>query len=132
MPSFRVDAVDPTAAGDLFTAALALGYVQTHDIFAAVRRANAAGALAATRMGAQPSLPKKEEIDAFLAAQKDRIKNLISGKALLHAFDPFFGRRVADNDDVLPRNVACLKQVDRDLSRLVLSNGDVEITSVST
>lgn len=71
VPSFRVDAVDPTAAGDSFTAALALGYVQTHDIFAAVRRANAAGALAATRMGAQPSLPKKEEIDAFLAVQKD-------------------------------------------------------------
>ena len=44
----------------------------------------------------------------------------------MHAFDPFFGRRVADNDDVLPRNVARLKQVDRDLARLVLSNGDVQ------
>ena len=72
IPCVHMDHVaDPTAAGDSFTAALALGYVQTHDIFAAVRRANAAGALAATRMGAQPSLPKKEEIDAFLAVQKD-------------------------------------------------------------
>lgn len=66
VPSFPVEAVDPTAAGDSFTAALALDYITHGDIVRAVRRANAAGALATLTVGAQPSLPDSDSIDAFL------------------------------------------------------------------
>ena len=65
--SFRVKAVDTTAAGDTFTgyylAALAAGA----DEAAALRRASAAAAISVTRRGAAPSVPRAAEVDAFLA-----------------------------------------------------------------
>ena len=64
----RVDAVDGTAAGDAFAAALVLGILEQRPHDEALRRACAAGALAATRLGAQPSLPTAAELDAILAA----------------------------------------------------------------
>jgi len=67
VPAFPIEPVDTTAAGDAFTAALAVGIVQGMDLPAAARRANAAGALAATRLGAQPSMPTMDEVEAFLA-----------------------------------------------------------------
>jgi len=67
VPAFRIDPVDTTAAGDAFTAALAVAVVEGTDLVEAARRANAAGALAATRRGAQPSMPTAEEVAAFLA-----------------------------------------------------------------
>jgi ribokinase len=63
-----VDAVDGTAAGDAFCAQLALALATGVDPELALRRACAAGALAASRLGAQPSLPTAAEIDAVLAA----------------------------------------------------------------
>lgn len=60
-----VDAVDGTAAGDAFTAALALGLVEGLDDAAALRRACAVGALVASRAGAQPALPTRSELDDF-------------------------------------------------------------------
>lgn len=65
-PAYRVRAVDTTAAGDAFTAAMAIHYVQHGDIREAIRYANAVGALTVTRMGAQPSLPISEEVELFL------------------------------------------------------------------
>ena len=65
-PAFEVAAVDTTAAGDAFTAALTLGLVGGKPLAAAVRGANAAGALAATRLGAQPSMPTRTELEKFL------------------------------------------------------------------
>ena len=59
----QVEVVDTTAAGDSFTAALALEHSRGAGIEKAVRRALAAGALAVTRLGAQPSLPTAEEVD---------------------------------------------------------------------
>lgn len=59
----QVEVVDTTAAGDSFTAALALEHSRGTGIAKAVRRALAAGALAVTRLGAQPSLPTAEEVD---------------------------------------------------------------------
>ena len=59
----QVEVVDTTAAGDSFTAALALEHSRGAGIAKAVRRALAAGALAVTRLGAQPSLPTAEEVD---------------------------------------------------------------------
>ena len=64
--AFRVSAVDPTAAGDAFTAAMTLRWLECGDILQAVRFGNAAGALAASVLGAQPSLPRREAIEAML------------------------------------------------------------------
>ncbi len=66
LPGFRVQAVDTTAAGDAFTAGLAAHYLRTGDLGRAARYANAAGALAATRLGAQPSMPRRAEVESFL------------------------------------------------------------------
>ena len=64
----RVNAVDGTAAGDAFTACLVVSHLDGRDWEEALRRACAAGAIAATRPGAQPSLPTSDEVDAILAA----------------------------------------------------------------
>lgn len=63
-----IQAVDTTAAGDAFTAAMALGLVQRNDLRQAVALGNAAGALAATKLGAQPSLPTIDALEEFLAS----------------------------------------------------------------
>jgi ribokinase len=62
----RVDAVDGTAAGDAFTACLLVGLFEGRPREEALRRACAAGAIAASRLGAQPSLPTSAEVDAIL------------------------------------------------------------------
>jgi ribokinase len=62
-----VQAVDGTAAGDAFTAALVVGLLEGRERGDALRRACAAGALAASRPGAQPSLPTAAELDAVVA-----------------------------------------------------------------
>lgn len=62
----RVRAVDGTAAGDAFTACLVVSLLEERDRDEALRRACAAGALAASRPGAQPSLPTAAEVDAML------------------------------------------------------------------
>ena len=61
-----VEAVDGTAAGDAFTACLVVSLLEGRPRDEALRRACAAGALAASRFGAQPSLPTAEEVDALL------------------------------------------------------------------
>jgi ribokinase len=63
-----VEAVDGTAAGDAFTACLVVSLLEGRERAAALERACAAGALAASRRGAQPSLPTAAEVDAILAA----------------------------------------------------------------
>ncbi len=62
-----VEAVDGTAAGDAFTACLVISLVEGRPRDEALRRACAAGAIAASRPGAQPSLPTALEIDRILA-----------------------------------------------------------------
>lgn len=68
IPAFRVQATDTTAAGDVFNGALAAALVEDKPIREAVHFANAAAALSVTRMGGQPSIPFRNEIDAFLNA----------------------------------------------------------------
>lgn len=67
VPTFKVDAVDPTAAGDCFTGVLVKKYAETGDIIASARYASAAAAISVQQLGAQPSLPMKDAIDAFYA-----------------------------------------------------------------
>jgi ribokinase len=62
-----VEAVDGTAAGDAFAACLVVSLLEERSREAALRRACAAGALAASRLGAQPALPTAEELEAMLA-----------------------------------------------------------------
>ena len=62
-----IEAVDGTAAGDAFTACLLVSLLEGLDPEHALERACAAGALAASRMGAQPSLPTSAEIDTLLS-----------------------------------------------------------------
>jgi ribokinase len=69
VPAFVVNAVDTTAAGDAFTAALGVAW-ETMPLQEALQFANATGALAATIEGAQPSMPTKEVVLDFLNRQK--------------------------------------------------------------
>jgi ribokinase len=66
VPGFKVRAVDTTAAGDVFNGALAVGLSEGRALKDAVRFANAAAALSVTRLGAQPSAPKRNEIIGLL------------------------------------------------------------------
>lgn len=64
--AFRVKAVDTTAAGDSFNAALAVTLAEGKDIKDALMFSNAVGALTATKYGAQDSLPYRRDVDRFL------------------------------------------------------------------
>jgi ribokinase len=66
VPSFKVDVVDTTAAGDAFIGGLAVSLVDNKSLDKALVYANACGALAATKFGAQPSLPNKDEVEGFI------------------------------------------------------------------
>jgi ribokinase len=66
VPAFKVNAVDTTAAGDAFNGALAVALAEKKPLFEAARFANAAAALATTRMGAQPSLADRAEIEKLM------------------------------------------------------------------
>ena len=68
-PTFKVQAVDTTAAGDAFVGGFAAGILAGLAVEEAVRWGSAAGALSVTRHGAQPSLPTRQELENFLAAQ---------------------------------------------------------------
>jgi ribokinase len=68
IPSFPITPVDTTASGDAFNGALAVALAKGQSIMEAVRYANAAGAITATRPGAQPSLPTREELDQFMVS----------------------------------------------------------------
>jgi ribokinase len=62
-PSFPVDAVDSTGAGDAFNGALACALAEGRPLEEAVVFANAAGALTVTRRGVQDAIPSRREID---------------------------------------------------------------------
>jgi len=65
-PGFPVEAVDTTAAGDTFNAALGVALCESLPVPDALRFANAAAAISVTRLGAQSSAPSRDEVDAFL------------------------------------------------------------------
>jgi ribokinase len=66
LPAFRVEAVDTTAAGDVFNGVLAVALAERRPLSEALRFAQAAAAVSVTRPGAQPSAPTRAEIESFL------------------------------------------------------------------
>jgi ribokinase len=66
-PAFDVEPVDTTAAGDAFLAGLAVALAEGRMLDEAVQWANAAGALATTKLGAQTSLPSRQTVEQLLA-----------------------------------------------------------------
>jgi ribokinase len=65
-PGFKIEPVDTTAAGDAFTAALAVARATGQSPADAARFANAAGALACTKLGAQPSMPTGAQVNDLM------------------------------------------------------------------
>ena len=74
LAGFKVKAVDTTAAGDVFCGALAVSLSEGKTIFEAVKFASAASAISVTRLGAQPSIPSRKEIDEFLYSNKNNFR----------------------------------------------------------
>lgn len=66
VPAKKVKAVDTTAAGDVFCGTLVVALSEGKEVVDAVQFATAAAALAVTKLGAQPSAPRREEIMGFL------------------------------------------------------------------
>ena len=71
LPGHRVEVVDETAAGDAFAGAFAVAIAEGRSAREAAKWGNAAGALAVTHAGAQPSLPTRTELKAFLAGSTE-------------------------------------------------------------
>lgn len=66
-PGRTIEVIDTVGAGDAFCAALAVRLAERADLAQAVRFANAAGALACTTRGAEPSMPRRDDVEALLA-----------------------------------------------------------------
>jgi ribokinase len=66
IPAFKVQAVDTTAAGDCFIGAFAVGLSIEKSVNDAAAFANAAASISVTRVGAQPSLPTRDEVIQFM------------------------------------------------------------------
>lgn len=72
VPRIKVDAIDTTGAGDAFNGGFAMALAEGENLFEALRYGNATGALAVTKTGTAPSMPKREEIEKLLR-QNQRI-----------------------------------------------------------
>lgn len=69
LPAHRVEVVDTVAAGDAFVGAFAVALAEGRSLLEAARWGNAAGALAVTKPGAQPSLPSRSELLELLGKE---------------------------------------------------------------
>ncbi|MCX8011360.1 MAG: ribokinase [Ignavibacteria bacterium] len=70
IPAFKVDAVDTTAAGDVFNGALVTALAEGKSLQASIKFASAASAISVTKIGAQSSIPYREQIEEFLEIRK--------------------------------------------------------------
>ncbi|GIO29334.1 MULTISPECIES: ribokinase [Paenibacillus] len=66
VPSYKVEAVDTTGAGDTFNAAFAVALAEGKPVYDSVRFANRAASLSVTKFGAQGGMPYREEVEAQL------------------------------------------------------------------
>lgn len=74
IPSFQVDVIDTTGAGDSFNGALALSLSEGMLLEEACKFANAVGALSVTKLGAQGGMPTRKEVEEFLTVRKGEEK----------------------------------------------------------
>jgi ribokinase len=65
VPPPKVEVVDSTGAGDAFAGAFAVHWAQTQNLLTSLRKANTAGAITTTRLGAQDAIPTRDEVDGF-------------------------------------------------------------------
>ena len=65
IPAIKVEAIDTTAAGDVFNGALTVALSEKRDLTDAVQFACKASAISVTRVGAQSSVPYRNEVDIF-------------------------------------------------------------------
>lgn len=70
VPAFRVEAVNTVGAGDCFSGCLAVALAEGRSLLEATRFACAAAAISTTRLGAQPSMPTRREIERFMRRQR--------------------------------------------------------------
>ena len=66
IPAYKVEVVDTTAAGDVYCGCLAVALAEGKTLVESARFASAAAAISVTRLGAQPSVPFRDEIEKFL------------------------------------------------------------------
>ena len=66
MKSYNVNAVDTVAAGDVFNGAMAVALSEDKNLIEAANFACAASAISVTRIGAQSSVPYREEVEGFM------------------------------------------------------------------
>lgn len=69
LSAMRVQAVDTTAAGDTFTGYFLQAMLEGRSVPEALRRATCASAMAVSRPGASASIPRRDEVETFLAAK---------------------------------------------------------------
>ena len=69
MPSFQVNAVDTTGAGDIFHGAFAYGLMKKMALEDILKLSSAAAALSATRKGGMTSIPELDEVKSFIASK---------------------------------------------------------------
>jgi ribokinase len=95
-PQFTVRAVDTTAAGDAFAGAFAVALASGMPPDQALRWGNAAGALAVTRAGAQPSLPARLEVDEFLKnhVEASQCRNAVFCTTSFPTWSPAWGTQI--------------------------------------
>lgn len=65
VPAYKVNAVDTTAAGDVYNGAMCAALAEGMALREALRFATKASAISVSREGAQPSIPTREEVDNF-------------------------------------------------------------------
>lgn len=70
IPTFPVEVVDTTGAGDAFNGGFAVALAEGKSLEEAVRFGNATAALSVTRPGTAPSMPRRDEVEALLISSK--------------------------------------------------------------
>lgn len=70
VPAFQVEAIDTTAAGDTFCGSFTVAWTEGKSLEESLLFASAASAISVTKMGAQPSIPFRSEIDRFIPISK--------------------------------------------------------------
>lgn len=70
VPAYQVNAIDTTGAGDAFNGGLIAALAEGKSLREAAKFANALAAISVQRLGTTPSMPTREEVDAFLAERE--------------------------------------------------------------